>query len=227
MLTPCHVEQFHPLHVIPTHPRETIPRPLLRLIFPDLAAELDAISPEDDTSSRLLSAPPVQGRSLDDNKSEAEKMREMMRRDALQDEMDEEEEEEEEDESGRLRMKSGAVAASSGGAVPVAAKAAEDGPEKEDADTAEPPEDWQSHVSGVKRVLAMDVGGRDVASPQSREAQADDMLGHLLQPAIHLSFLVSSLREDHLYCFWCAAQYPSYEEMDGPGGCPGEDEDDH
>jgi hypothetical protein len=106
-------------------------------------------------------------------------MREMMRRDALQDEMDEEEEQEEEDDSGRLRMKSGAVAASSGGAVPVAANAAEDGPEKEDADTAEPPVDWQSHVSGVKRVLAMDVGGRGLASPQSREAQADDMLGHL------------------------------------------------
>ena len=47
------------------------------------------------------------------------------------------------------------------------------------------------------------------------------------QAPTHLSYLIDSLRIDHLYCFWCAARYGSVEEMNAPGGCPGEDEDDH
>ncbi|KAJ9118864.1 hypothetical protein QFC24_006063 [Naganishia onofrii] len=62
--------------------------------------------------------------------------------------------------------------------------------------------DWTSFVPGVRRVLAM-------------------------SPSTHLTYLVSSLRADHLYCFWCAARYGSVQEMEGPGGCPGEEEDDH
>lgn len=62
--------------------------------------------------------------------------------------------------------------------------------------------DWPSLVSGTKRVLA-------------------------LTPQEHLAFLVSQLRTEHLFCFWCGSRYGSFEEMDGPGGCPGEDEDDH
>jgi hypothetical protein len=43
----------------------------------------------------------------------------------------------------------------------------------------------------------------------------------------HLAYLVSQLRHEHTFCFWCGSKYASFEEMDGPGGCPGEDEDDH
>lgn len=64
------------------------------------------------------------------------------------------------------------------------------------------PIDWRSHESGVKRVLSLD-------------------------PTSHLSFLVDELRQKHLYCFWCQSAYASFEEMEGPGGCPGEEEDDH
>ncbi|KAJ9098123.1 hypothetical protein QFC21_004452 [Naganishia friedmannii] len=62
--------------------------------------------------------------------------------------------------------------------------------------------DWTSFVPGVQRVLSM-------------------------SPSTHLTYLVSSLRADHLYCFWCAARYASVQEMEGPGGCPGEEEEDH
>ncbi|EJT45576.1 hypothetical protein A1Q1_06022 [Trichosporon asahii var. asahii CBS 2479] len=62
--------------------------------------------------------------------------------------------------------------------------------------------DWDEVVSGTKRVLAMNA-------------------------ADNLAFLVSQLRNEHLFCFWCASKYASFEEMDAPGGCPGEEEDDH
>lgn len=62
--------------------------------------------------------------------------------------------------------------------------------------------DWEEMVSGTKRVLSM-----------SQEEQ--------------LAYLVSQLRNEHMFCFWCAYKYASFEEMDGFGGCPGEDEDDH
>ncbi|WOO81534.1 G patch domain-containing protein 11 [Vanrija pseudolonga] len=76
----------------------------------------------------------------------------------------------------------------------------EDKPAPAGADEAEI--DWPSLVSGTKRVLS-------------------------LTPQEHLAFLVSQLRTEHLFCFWCGSKYASFEEMDGPGGCPGEDEDDH
>ncbi|KAI5452844.1 hypothetical protein NCC49_006384 [Naganishia albida] len=66
----------------------------------------------------------------------------------------------------------------------------------------EPEVDWRSYLPGVQRVLHM-------------------------SPAEHLAFLVDSLRVEHLYCFWCAAKYASVQEMEGPGGCPGTEEDDH
>lgn len=47
------------------------------------------------------------------------------------------------------------------------------------------------------------------------------------QAADNLAYLVSQLRHEHLFCFWCATKYSSWEEMEGPGGCPGEEEDDH
>ncbi|KAL7424545.1 hypothetical protein Q5752_000229 [Cryptotrichosporon argae] len=77
--------------------------------------------------------------------------------------------------------------------------------EKEDAQRAEDEwsgVDWEGMVSGVKGVLAM--------------SMEED-----------LKYLVSQLRAEHLYCPWCALKYRSWEEMVGPDGCPGEDEDDH
>ncbi|BEI84498.1 hypothetical protein CcaverHIS002_0411020 [Cutaneotrichosporon cavernicola] len=62
--------------------------------------------------------------------------------------------------------------------------------------------DWESMVRGTRRVLAM---------------SADE----------HLAYLVSQLRNEHMFCFWCGSKYSSFAEMDGPGGCPGEEEDDH
>ncbi|KAJ9117532.1 hypothetical protein QFC22_004382 [Naganishia vaughanmartiniae] len=75
-------------------------------------------------------------------------------------------------------------------------------PAHDDAELDDEQVDWASFVPGVQRVLAM-------------------------SPSEHLTYLVSSLRADHLYCFWCAARYGSVQEMEGPGGCPGEEEEDH
>lgn len=74
--------------------------------------------------------------------------------------------------------------------------------------------DWDAVLAGTKRVLAMNVG-----------ASRGDVL--TLQAADNLAFLTSQLRTEHLFCFWCAARYGSWEEMNAEGGCPGEDEDDH
>ncbi|ORY31652.1 hypothetical protein BCR39DRAFT_493693 [Naematelia encephala] len=62
--------------------------------------------------------------------------------------------------------------------------------------------DWAEMVSGAKKVLSM-------------------------EPKTHLTFLVDQLRHEYLFCFWCAHRYKSWEELEGPGGCPGVDEDDH
>lgn len=84
--------------------------------------------------------------------------------------------------------------------------------------------DWKEMVSGTKKVLAMDV------RTQPRPSQVSPPLTRIKlmqQSETHLRFLLSQLRNEHLYCLWCATKYSSFEEMDGPGGCPGEDEDDH
>jgi hypothetical protein len=80
--------------------------------------------------------------------------------------------------------------------------------------------DWDEQVSGTKRVLSMDVSAKDESVPA-------DALTPLAQSVTHLRFLLSQLRHEHLFCFWCAFKYASYDEMEGPGGCPGEEEDDH
>ncbi|KAI9633819.1 uncharacterized protein MKK02DRAFT_38480 [Dioszegia hungarica] len=61
---------------------------------------------------------------------------------------------------------------------------------------------WQDEVSGTKKVLSMDTES-------------------------YFTFLLSQLRHEHLFCFWCGYKYGSYEEMEGAGGCPGTEEDDH
>lgn len=85
--------------------------------------------------------------------------------------------------------------------------------------SAEQEVDWKSYIPGVQRVLHMTVSPLPLL-PRHR-------LTPLPKPAEHLAFLVDSLRVEHLYCFWCAAKYGSVQEMEGPGGCPGTEEDDH
>ncbi len=140
------VHQFHPLHVIPSHPKETIPRPLLRIVLPDVGLELDASHPDE-------TAPlpdPVIGKPLDENKSEAERMREMMKRDAL-DELNDLDGEEEGEKEGKVAMKN-AIGMKHDGL-----NGASGPPAADTSDPSEAPIDWYSHVSGVNRVLAMDV----------------------------------------------------------------------
>ncbi|KAK4683583.1 hypothetical protein P7C73_g6656, partial [Tremellales sp. Uapishka_1] len=154
--------KFHPLHVMPADPLQTLPRPLLRLIYPA------QISPEGETAP----LPPIESFAADKNMSAAERLRAEMRRDMLGDVGDVEEV-----------------------SVEKVKEEQERGEEEEGVD-------WEDLVSGTKRVLSM-------------------------EPAEHLAFLVSQLRNEHLFCFWCASKYASFAEMDGSGGCPGEEEDDH
>lgn len=79
--------------------------------------------------------------------------------------------------------------------------------------------DWASYIPGVQRVLHMSVRPFPLCL---HSLEADPA-----KPAEHLAYLVDSLRVEHLYCFWCAAKYGSVQEMEGPGGCPGTEEDDH
>ncbi|GHJ85157.1 hypothetical protein NliqN6_1559 [Naganishia liquefaciens] len=156
---------FHPLWIVPLSPLTTLPRPLIRLIDPELADTL----PEEENDALQIRAGSPRG-----NMSAAERMREEMRRDALVDLVEDENEPRPE------------------------GKKPEQGKEGE----PEVDVDWASFIPSVHRVLRMDA-------------------------PTHLSYLIDSLRIDHLYCFWCAARYGSVEEMNAPGGCPGEDEDDH
>lgn len=84
--------------------------------------------------------------------------------------------------------------------VPVARDEVREGTEADATEDATV--DWPTMVRGTRRVLAM------TASE-------------------HLAYLVSQLRNEHLFCFWCGSKYASFAEMDGLGGCPGEEEDDH
>lgn len=76
---------FHPLWIMPSSPLTTLPRPLIRLIDPELADSLPADAPD---------AMQIRPGSPRGNVSAAERMREDMRRDALVELNDEEEEEE-------------------------------------------------------------------------------------------------------------------------------------
>ncbi|KAH7904145.1 hypothetical protein BJ138DRAFT_1184209 [Hygrophoropsis aurantiaca] len=48
-----------------------------------------------------------------------------------------------------------------------------------------------------------------------------------LGPQPRLRLLLAHLRETYAYCFWCGAQYADRAEMEGVGGCPGAEEEDH
>ncbi|KAK8853443.1 hypothetical protein IAR55_004149 [Kwoniella newhampshirensis] len=179
--------KFHPLHVLPSDPLGTIPRPLLRLIYPS-----QVLSP---SPPRSLSPDPILSHGKQENLSAAEKMREQIRRDMLTDLGDGGDDSE--DEDGVVRFGTG-----------ISAERKHDDMEERQGKTGDGETEtyegvnWEDMVSGVKRVLAMD-------------------------PATYLTFVVDQLRNEYLFCFWCAYKYRSFEEMDEPGGCPGEEEDDH
>ncbi|WVW86410.1 hypothetical protein I302_108456 [Kwoniella bestiolae CBS 10118] len=176
--------KFHPLHILPFSPLTTVPRPLLRLIYPS-----QVVSPSP-------SPPPgngvVEGYEKESNLSAAEKMREQIRRDMLS--TLKSEDDDDDGEEGVVRF----------GVIGDESREELEGGKK--LQKAEDDEyegvDWEEHVNGAKRVLSMD-------------------------PSTYLQFVVDQLRTEHLYCFWCSYKYGSFEEMDGPGGCPGEEEDDH
>ncbi|KAL1410825.1 hypothetical protein Q8F55_001768 [Vanrija albida] len=166
--------KFHPLWAQPANPA-ALPRPLLRLIYPDEASPSGSRSP---SPALELAAPEPAASSREKNMSAAERLRAHMRRDMLSELGG--------DEDGDVRF----------GAAP------KDSESDKPAPTEPDETDWPALVSPTKRVLAF--------TPQE-----------------HLAYLVSQLRTEHLFCFWCGSKYASFDEMDGPGGCPGEDEDDH
>ena len=218
-----------------------MPVPMLRLVFPH---QFEALVVERrDHLARKLGAGPggrigvddtygrhrhgddepggislISGKGKDENMSQAARLREMMRQDAL----------ETIEPDADLDEVAGNMAF--GGTTTSADKSAGvdephvDELDKEGVDAA--PIDWEAQVEGVQRVLAMDVsrayGVRRLVITVSdcRDLSA-------FQPSTHLSYLLDLLRTEHLYCFWCGCKYNTVEEMDGPGGCPGDDEDDH
>lgn len=52
-----------------------------------------------------------------------------------------------------------------------------------------------------------------------------DLNEKIAQAPDRLRLVLSYLRENYAYCFWCGTQYDIAEEMDSQ--CPGEDEDSH
>ncbi|WVQ75634.1 hypothetical protein IAR50_005263 [Cryptococcus sp. DSM 104548] len=183
--------QFHPLHVLPFDPLGTMPRPILRLIYPA------ALSPSPSESRSGSPLPHIVSHGKEENKSEAERLREQMRRDMLSD-IDGTEVEDDDEKDVRFGV--------APDAAPRREKVEDSGKEKEGEQVEKEEDyegvDWEEHVPGTKRVLSM-------------------------EPEEYLTFVVNQLRHEHLFCFWCAYKYGSWGELEGPGGCPGEEEDDH
>ncbi|WRT69997.1 uncharacterized protein IL334_006990 [Kwoniella shivajii] len=171
--------KFHPLHIVPFSPLTTLPKPLLKIVYP---AQAYSPSPEPESSTA------VEGFERESNLSAAEKLREQMRKDMLSTLAGDEEDNDE----GVIRF----------GLAQEDESLAEAKKLDKQKDDEYRGVNWQEHVQGAKRVLSMD-------------------------PATYLQFVVDQLRHEYLFCFWCAYKYATYGEMEGPGGCPGEDEDDH
>lgn len=129
--------QFHPLHVMPSDALGTLPRPLLRLIYP---AQVSSRSPSPSHPTSPLPAVYDPTISKSDNLSAAEKLREQMRRDMLSQLGGEEE--------GKVRFGVGPTTDSEDRPATEPEVKQEKGYENVD---------WQSMVSGTKRVLTMDV----------------------------------------------------------------------
>ncbi|TYJ58984.1 hypothetical protein B9479_000423 [Cryptococcus floricola] len=185
--------KFHALHVLPFDPLGTMPRPILKLIYP--AALSPSPSPSASRSGSPL--PNIVAHGKEENKSEAERLREQMRRDMLSD-IDGAEVGGDEEKDVKFGV---------GPDTPPKREKVEDEEKKKEGEQVEEKEDyegvdWEEHVAGTKRVLSM-------------------------EPGEYLTFIVNQLRHEHLFCFWCAYKYSSWDELEGPGGCPGEEEDDH
>ncbi|OCF61544.1 hypothetical protein L486_01196 [Kwoniella mangroviensis CBS 10435] len=178
--------KFHPLHILPFSPLTTVPRPLLKLIYP---SQVFSPSP---------SPPPnrggVEGYEKESNLSAAEKLRDQMRKDMLSTLKSDDDHE---DDEGVIRF--GVMDDSEPGQERGKKLPTQKLNENEDEYKGV---SWEEHVNGAKRVLSMD-------------------------PSTYLQFVVDQLRTEHIFCFWCSYKYSSFEEMDAPGGCPGEEEDDH
>lgn len=130
--------QFHPLHVMPSDALGTLPRPLLRLIYP---AQVSSRSPSPTGSASPPPAVYDPTISRSENLSAAERLREQMRRDMLTQMGGEDE--------GDVRF--GVKPKSETDDRPPTA--AEDEQRKKES----PEVDWESMVSGTKKVLTMDV----------------------------------------------------------------------
>lgn len=195
----------------PLDPLETLPKPLLKRIYP-----AQAYSPSPGRDTRSPSPQPLDLHTSSTSRtgyiSQAERLRERMRKDMLSDLHGDGE------LGGGSDKEDDALDRPFGVQDSLKRKRAEGGREDEDGPVLQEDDlDWDSEVQGTKRVLAMDVSSFPLAFGP----------GLTLQPKQYLDFLVSQLRQEHLYCMWCSYKYGNYEEMDGPGGCPGEDEDDH
>ncbi|WWC91949.1 uncharacterized protein L201_006901 [Kwoniella dendrophila CBS 6074] len=189
---------FHPLHILPFSPLNTIPRPLLKMIYPSqVISPLSSPEPE----------PPqigIGGYEKQSNLSAAEKIREQMRKDMLSSSSSSsnnlhinDDDEDYDGEDGI--MKFGVMKNENSIEREEQGKKLEQIKIQEDKYQGV---NWNEHVEGSKRVLSMD-------------------------PSTYLQFVISQLRNEHLYCFWCSYKYNSFDEMESSGGCPGEDEDDH
>lgn len=130
--------QFHPLHVSPSDPLGTLPRPLLILLYP---AHAGALSPSPPPATRLSRSPnPVPlDASRDKGLTAAERVREQMRRDMLSS-LDEE------DPITKRKRELGLIGDKE-------EKSGENQAGKGDYTGV----DWQDQVSGTKKVLSMDV----------------------------------------------------------------------
>lgn len=160
-------KQFHPLHVLPFDPLGTLPRPLLKLIYP---SQLDLLSPSPSgspASSTSRSLPKLSTYGKEENISAAEKLREQLRRDMLTDldlgegQSGGEEEEEEEGvvrfgvEDSRLeRLRREREREGEGG----------EQEHKEEVDYKDV--NWEEMVPGTKRVLSMDVSTLEFPFPK-------------------------------------------------------------
>ena len=221
---------FHPLWIMPCSPLTTLPRPLIRLIDPELADSLPADAPD------ALQIRPGSPRA---NVSAADRMREEMRRDALV-ELDEEAEEPKPEMAKKEETEEGEADVDWASFIPSVHRVLRmdvscafgtlAGRTITDRSPDSFPRPFSLARCAYARPTHTPLGSRSpsiTSLPLHCTCFALAIARRTRQPPTHLSYLIDSLRIDHLYCFWCAARYGSVEEMDAPGGCPGTEEDDH
>lgn len=156
--------RFHPLHVIPTAPIQTIPVPLLRLVWPEHGHDMadarkqwmagrngvdDTYGHEDGVGGTLVRGG-VAGKDKDENRARADALRDQMRRDALESVDDSALGQEHQD--GPVAFGDVAAAAQLNQTI---YNEQDEIPDKDAVDLA--PVDWSAQVEGVEKVMAMDV----------------------------------------------------------------------